>query len=150
MDQSNILSKKTSNIMPGTTLTFTYTMIPDPDGVAFLEKRARKVLGWACDGDKRITCHEVSGAGLGAVTLSLTIHGRDRWWATQLAQDILDRVLWGLESGATRLDLQSHKQPPHTNRGYAHGRTVTVRGARQAAAGGSSAGSSEEERRSSS
>lgn len=125
--------------MPGTTLTFSYSIIPAPDNVENIEKRARKVLGWACDGDKRITCHEVTGAGLGIVTLSLTIHGRDRWWATQLAQDILNRVLWGLESGATRLDLQSRKQPPHKRRGYAYRRT------RQAASESFIAGSAAEE-----
>lgn len=116
--------------MPGTTRTFTYTLIPDPDNAARTEVQVRKVMGWACDGDDRITCHEVSGAALGAVTMSMTIRARDRWWATQLAQDVLDLVLWGLKTNATRLDLQSRREEPHSHRGYQHGRTKTYREAR--------------------
>lgn len=109
--------------MPGSTRTFTYTLVPSTEDVAKMEKRAQKILGWACEGDKRITCHNVTGSALGIVTLSMTIRGRDRWWATQLAQDVLNLVTWGLETGATRTQLESRRQEPHDHRGYAHGRT---------------------------
>jgi len=90
--------------------------------------RVRKVLGYACDGDDRIECHDVTGEALGVVTMSLTIVGRDQWWCRQLAQDILNHVTWSLrnEAGAT-LDLQSWRLEPHQNRGYAHGRTKPYR-----------------------
>ena len=123
--------------MPGTKRSFTYTMIPPSDDVSRVEKQARKVLGWACEGDDRISCHEVTGSALGVVTLSMTIHGRDRWWTTQLAQDVLDIVLWGLRTNATRLQLQSRKLEAHTHRGYAHGRTKRHRAS---APGSSTAG----------
>lgn len=112
--------------MPRTVRTFEYKLIPGPDDVATLEARARKILGWACEGDDRITCHDVTGSALGVVTLSLTVKARDRWWATQLAQDILNYVTWGLKN-SPRLDLQSSRQPIHQNRGYAHGRTKRTR-----------------------
>ena len=117
--------------MPGTTRTFNYTLIPGPDDVPLIEKRVRKVVGYACDGDDRITCHDVTGEALGAITISFTVKGRDRWWATQLAQDIINLITWGLKTNATRLDLQSHRQQPHQNRGYAHGRTKRTRTQRQ-------------------
>lgn len=108
----------------GSKRTFTYSLIPEPSDVARVEAQARKVLAWACDGDDRITCHDVNGSALGVVTLSMTIHGRDRWWSTQLAQDVLNIVLWGLRNDVkTRLDLQSRQQEIHMHRGYAHGRT---------------------------
>src|SRR5262245_16540966 len=103
--------------MPRTTRTFTYNLIPKTEDVGQLADRARKVLAYACSGDDRITCHDVTGDMLGIVTLSMTIKARDRWWATQLAQDILNFVLWGLEDTAARLDLQSHRPSPHTHRG---------------------------------
>lgn len=107
--------------MAGTTRTFTYNIIPPPQEVSRVENKARRLLGWACDGDSRITCHDVSGSSLGVVTLSMTIKARDRWWATQLAQDVLNRVLWGLKG--IRLDLQSVGPEPHTNRGHARTRS---------------------------
>lgn len=127
--------------MPGSTRTFTYTLVPALEDVARVERQARKVLGWACDGDTRITCHTVSGSPLGVVTLSLTVVGRDRWWATQLAQDILNRVLWGLQTNATQLQLQSRRQDPHTHRGYAHGRKKRYKDSGSSFAGGSEANS---------
>lgn len=117
--------------MPGSTRTFSYTLIPEPDDVPLIESRVRKVVGYACDGDDRITCHDVAGTALGCVRISLTIKARDRWWATQLAQDILNLITWGLKTNATRLDLQSRRQDPHQNRGYAHGRTKRTRAPRQ-------------------
>lgn len=127
--------------MPGAKRTFTYTLIPEqPEDVPRVLAQAERVLGWACEGDPRITCHEVSGAGLGIVTLTMTIHGRDQWWATQLAQDILDLVRWGISTSATRLDLQSRKQAPHDHRGYAHGRTKRYRERRRPQAAEDEAG----------
>lgn len=113
--------------MPGSKTTFRYTLVPRPDDVARVQAKAAKILGWACDGDTRITCHQVTGDALGVVTLSMTIHGRDRWWATQLAQDILDGVLLALGTDAPRLDLHSQRQDPHDHRGYGHGRTKRYR-----------------------
>lgn len=113
--------------MAQTTRTFTYSFVPAPEDVERVERVTRKVLGAACDGDKRITCHDVTGTALGVVTLSMTIRARDRWWATQLAQDILNIVLWGLEGEAVRLDLQSVAPAPHDHRGYEHGRRKTYR-----------------------
>lgn len=117
--------------MPGATRTFTYTIVPSSEDAVAVSTHARKVLGWACDGDPRITCHGISGDELGVVTLNLTIKARDQWWATQLAQDILNLVLWGIRNKATRLDLQSRRAAPHTNRGYGHGRTKRTRTPRQ-------------------
>lgn len=121
--------------MPGSTRTFEYSLVPtSAETVTRLEKRAAKILGWACEGDDRITCHQVTGSALGVVTLSMTICARDRWWATQLAQDVLNTVTWGLETGATQTQLRSHRQDPHTHRGYAHGRTKRHRDASSSSA----------------
>jgi hypothetical protein len=116
--------------MPGSTRRFEYTLTPVRGDVDKVAEKARKILAWACEGDRRITCHGVRGSGvegepLGRVTLSMTIRGRDRWWATQLAQDILDIITWGLEAKVD-LDLRSARLSPHLNRGYARGnRTKT-------------------------
>jgi hypothetical protein len=115
--------------MGGSTRTFEYVLRPgDTEGAEKLLGRAKKILGWACDGDTRIECHGITGEGLGVITLNLTIRHRDQWACRQLAQDILSQVMWGLEKGdATQLDLQSRRQEPHTRRGYAGGRTKTWR-----------------------
>lgn len=113
--------------MPGSKRTYTYSLTPKPEDLAKVLRKTTYWLGWACDGDNRITCHETTGGPLGAVIISMTIQGRDRWWSTQLAQDILNRVLWGLESDGVRLDLKSVPQEPHDHRGYAHGRTKRYR-----------------------
>lgn len=113
--------------MAQATRTFTYSFIPAPEDLGRVEQVTRKVLAAACEGDKRITCHKVTGTPLGAVTLSMTIRARDRWWATQLAQDILNFVLWGLKNTPARLDLQSVAPAPHDHRGYEHGRRKTYR-----------------------
>lgn len=108
--------------MPGSTRTFFYSLTPkDPEQIPVVAAKARKILGWACDGDKRITCHDIEGEALGTVTLRLTITGRDRWWATQLAQDILNFVTFSLQKDSVDLDLQSWRLPPHMNRGYERG-----------------------------
>lgn len=113
--------------MAGSKRTFTYVLTPAPENTDRVLKKAQKILGWACEGDPRIICHGVSGEALGTVILSLTIQGRDQWWARQLAQDVLNHVTWGLETDATQLDLQSRRQAAHTHRGYQFGRTKPYR-----------------------
>lgn len=113
--------------MPGTTRTFAYAIHPKSgEDLAVLERRARKVLGWACDGDSRITCHGVTGDALGFVQLNMTVVGRDRWRCMGVAQEILNMVTWGLAEPAS-VDLRSARPPVHDHRGYAHGRTKTWR-----------------------
>lgn len=107
--------------------TFSYTLkAADQEGHEMLVKKARKVLGWACDGDSRITCHGVDGEAVGVVQINMTIKGRDLWATHQLAQDILNQVTWGLKQPA-EAQLSSKSQEPHSNRGYAHGRVKTWR-----------------------
>ena len=114
--------------MPGSKRTFEYVLKPTGEDVEQTFRRAKRILGWACEGDKRIECHGISGEGLGVVTLNLTIVNRDQWACRQLAQDILNLVPWGLATDATQLTLQSRRQQPHTRRGYgAGGRTKTWR-----------------------
>ena len=113
--------------MAGSRRTFEYVLTPGEGAVEQTFRRAKRVLAWACEGDDRIECHGISGEGLGAVTLNLTIVNRDQWACRQLAQDILNLVLWGLETDATQLALQSHRQQVHAHRGYSHGRTKTFR-----------------------
>jgi hypothetical protein len=114
--------------MPGARRTYSYTLIPEaPEDAAKVLSRARKILGWACEGDDRIECHGISGEALGAVTLNLTVRGRDQWWSRQIAQNVLNLVTWGLEANATKLQLRSKRQEAHTHRGYAYGRTKTYR-----------------------
>lgn len=110
-----------------TTRTFSYTLkASDPEGHEVLAQKARKILGWACEGDKRIKCHGVQGDALGVVQVNMTITGRDQWWARQLAQDILNMVTWGIENPA-ELQLLSESPAPHDHRGYAYGRVKTWR-----------------------
>lgn len=114
--------------MAGSNRTFVYHLTPGPEDTSLVAAQARKILAWACEGDERITCHEVSGEALGTVTLNMTIRGRDQWWSRQLAQDIVNLVTWGLkEPTLTQLDFQSHRQEAHTHRGYAFGRTKRYR-----------------------
>lgn len=107
--------------MPGSSRTFTYTIKPDDADMEKAARQARKILGWACEGDKRITCHGVSGDLYGVVQLNLTVVGRDQWWSRRLAQDILNMVTWGLRHPA-EIDLLSERQEPHDHRGYMYGR----------------------------
>lgn len=118
--------------MPQSSRTYTYTLVPAPENVERVRKRAEYLLGWACDGDTRITCHQVTGAELGVVTLNMTIKARDRWWAAQLAQDIIDKVVAGITNAPTRVEAQSEAHQPHDHRGYAHGRTKRHRDRRPA------------------
>lgn len=115
--------------MPGAKRDFTYSLTPkDPTNVPVIAAKARKILAWACDGDDRIQCAGIEGEALGLVTLKMTIIGRDRWWSMQLAQDVLNIILWNLEKSVdVDLDLVSWSLPPHTHRGYAHGRTKRYR-----------------------
>lgn len=113
--------------MPGATRHFTHTIRPrDPEDLPQVAARAKKILAWACEGDDRVTCHGITGEPLGQVTMNLTIKGRDRWWAMQLAQDIINYVTWGM-SQKVDLDLRSLPPPPHMSRGYGFGRTKTWR-----------------------
>ncbi len=112
--------------MPGSSRTFTYTIKPDGGDLEKATRQARKIMGWACEGDKRITCHGVDGDSFGLVQLNLTVVGRDQWWSRRLAQDILNMVTWGLKNPA-QIDLLSERQDPHDHRGYAHGRVRTWR-----------------------
>lgn len=114
--------------MGGSKRTFSYSLTPAPGDTERVASQVRKILGWACDGDKRIECHDVTGEALGTVTMTMTIVGRDQWWCRQLAQDLLNYVTWGLHNEVqTKLDLQSYRLDPHENRGYAHGRTKQYR-----------------------
>lgn len=107
--------------MPGSKRTFSYSLTPkDAADLPKVAARARKILAWACEGDDRITCHSIDGEAIGRVTMNLTIIGRDRWWAMQLAQDILNLVTWQLKADVS-LDLRSTRLPPHENRGYVKG-----------------------------
>lgn len=116
--------------MPGARRTFTYSLTPDVDEYDRVLKQATKVLAWACEGDNRVECHGITGEALGTLTLNMTIVNRDRWAAGQLAQDILNYVLWGIKQDVT-MDLASVRLPPHKQRGYAHGRTKTFNEPRQ-------------------
>ncbi len=108
--------------MPGSIRTYEYTLVPQTaEDATTMARQARKILGWACDGDSRITCHSVTGEAVGAVQLSMTIIGRDQWWSRQLAQDLINMVTWGLRNPA-RMEVLSTRKEPHANRGYAHGR----------------------------
>lgn len=114
--------------MAGSKRTFEYVLTPDAADVDQVFRRAERILNWACDGDKRIECHGITGEGLGVVTLNLTIVNRDQWACRQLAQDILNLVTWGVANDATQLSLASHRQQPHKKRGYGiGGRTKTWR-----------------------
>jgi hypothetical protein len=114
--------------MPGSKRTFSYTLTPPPEDTDRVLKQAQKVMAWACDGDPRIDCHDVTGEALGTVVLSATVHGRDRWATTQIMQDVLNLILWGLRHPKDLdMDLRSVRPEPHTHRGYAYGRTKTYR-----------------------
>lgn len=117
--------------MPGSRRTYSYALVPKTqEDAPKVLARAERILGWACEGDKRIECHGITGEAVGSITLNLTIVGRDQWWSRQLAQDILNLVTWGLEKDATRLQLESRRQEVHMHRGYAYGRTKTYRTSR--------------------
>lgn len=108
--------------MPGSIREYTYTIRPKADeDFAKLSRQARRILGWACDGDKRITCAGVTGDAFGVVQLHFSIKARDQWYSRQLAQDILNLVTWGLASPA-ELELASERLPAHEMRGYMYGR----------------------------
>lgn len=108
--------------MPGSVREYTYTIKPKgDDDLAKLTRQARRVLAWACDGDKRIECAGVTGDAFGLVQLKFTVKARDQWYSRKLAQDILNIVTWGLASPA-ELQLASERLPAHQMRGYMFGR----------------------------
>lgn len=108
--------------MPGSRRTFAYSLTPEASHLEYALRKANKILGWACEGDKRIECHGITGEAVGTITLNLTIVDRDQWACRQLAQDILNYVTWGIQADVT-MDLVSERLEPHFNRGYGHGRT---------------------------
>jgi hypothetical protein len=108
--------------MPGSIREYNYTIKPEVEDLARAAGQARRVLGWACDGDKRITCYGVKGDALGVLQMSFTVRARDQWYSRELAQDILNMVTWGLANKA-EVQLQSERLPPHEMRGYLYGRT---------------------------
>jgi hypothetical protein len=106
-----------------TTRDFSFTLTPaEGQDAAELARRARKVLGWACEGDHRITCQGVDGEMYGVVQVNVQVSGKDRWNCGQLAQDLIQAVTIGVKDPAG-LDVESRQLPTHTNRGYGHGRT---------------------------
>lgn len=117
--------------MPGTVRTYTYTFVPAPEDVDLVTSHVKKVIGWACDGDTALTCEGVTGAELGLVRFQLKVRARDRWWATQLVQDVLAVIQQGLGSKTGRLLPTSEPPPPHQHRGYAYGRSRRTRTPRQ-------------------
>lgn len=108
--------------MPGSRRSFTYSLTPDPGELERALKKAKKILGWTCDGEPRVTCHGITGEALGTITLNLTVVNKDQWACRQLAQDILNHITWGIQTQVT-MDLVSERFEPHSHRGYAHGRT---------------------------
>lgn len=106
--------------MPGSRRTFAYTLKPSAEDAPRTLRQVEKILAWACAGDDRIECHGVSGEALGAITMNLTVIGRDQWACRQTAQDILNYVTWTLKNPAD-MDLRSERQEPHENRGYDRG-----------------------------
>lgn len=114
--------------MAGSKRSFSYSLTPAPEDTDKVFKQAQRVLGWACDGDDRVQCHEVTGEALGVVTLNVTVHGRDQWATRQITQDILNLILWGLKHPTDlEMDLKSERQEVHQHRGYAYGRTKRYR-----------------------
>jgi hypothetical protein len=106
---------------------YQFTLTPSqPEGLPQLAQRARKVLAWACEGEKRITCFGVDGDLYGLVQIRFTATGKDRWACGQLAQDLIHVVTEGLANPA-KLEIDSNRLPIHDHRGYRYGRTRTWR-----------------------
>ena len=106
----------------------------EDEDLADLSRRARKVLAWACEGDKRLTCKGVTGEALGFVEIGFTVVGRDLWAAGQIGQDIINLATHRLLHPA-RATVAMEPMATHDHRGYAHGRTKRVnrpRGQRRA------------------
>jgi len=97
----------------------------ESEDLADLSRRAHKVLAWACEGEKRLTCKGITGEALGFVELNFQVVGRDLWAAGQISQDLVNHVTWRLANPA-EVVTWSEPQGPHQNRGYAHGRTRRV------------------------
>ena len=108
------------------TRDYTWRLTPESDeDLADLSRRAHKVLAWACEGEKRLTCKGITGEALGVVELAFTIVGRDLWAAGQISQDLINHVTWRLKNPA-QVTMTSLGQAPHEHRGYAHGRQKRV------------------------
>lgn len=105
-----------------TTRAYRWTLTPrEGEHLDELSRRARKVLAWACDGDRRVSCQGVDGEAVGIVQISFSVTGRDMWATGQISQDIINVVTMRLRNPAD-LDLNKENPPVHRSRGYAHGR----------------------------
>lgn len=106
-----------------TTREFSFTLTPaEGQDIQDLARRTRKVMGWACEGDHRITCQGVDGELFGVVQVNVQVSGKDRWNCGQVAQDLIQAVTIGIKDPAG-LTAESRQLPTHTNRGYQHGRS---------------------------
>lgn len=102
---------------------YTFTLTPsNAEAVDEVARRARKILAWVCDGEKRIECAGVTGEAFGTVQVSFSVVNRDRWACGQLAQDVIHMVTIGLKDPA-QLGIHFDGVPTHDHRGYQHGRS---------------------------
>ena len=112
------------------TRDYIFTLTPaTAETVDEVARRARKILAWVCDGEKRIQCSGVDGEAFGLVQVSLEVKGRDRWACGQLAQDVIHMVTIGLRDPA-QLGIHFDSKPTHTHRGYQYGRSKRWRAPR--------------------
>lgn len=108
------------------TRNYIWRLTPREDeDLAELGRRARGVLGWACEGDKRLECQGVSGEAFGFVEIGFQVKGRDLWDAGQIGQNIIDLATRRLRNPAIASVLVAPLSP-HDHRGYEHGRTQRV------------------------
>lgn len=111
-----------------TTRIYTWKIAPDRN-VAWTAGRFDDLLTMAMRRDPRITDIAVVVAGeeegtLFPITVHMTVTGRDIHAAGQIAQDV---IAGACISAKSRAMPQPRRLPPHTNRGYAGGRTKTTR-----------------------
>lgn len=117
------------------TRDYVWRLVPtEGEDLADLSRRAHKVLAWACEGEKRLTCKGITGEPLGMVELTFQVVGRDLWAAGQISQDLINHVTWRLKNPA-KVTVMSEPRAPHQNRGYAHGRTKRVNSPRSSKKG---------------
>ncbi len=105
------------------TRDYTFTLTPaTTEAVDEVARRAKKIMAWVCDGEKRIQCQGVDGEALGTVQVSFTAQARDRWACGQLAQDVIHMVTIGLKDPA-QLGIHFDNKAVHAHRGYQYGRS---------------------------
>jgi hypothetical protein len=108
------------------TRDYVWRLTPREDeDLAELGRRARGVLGWVCEGDKRVDCRGISGESFGFVEIGFRVKGRDLWDAGQIGQNIIDLATRRLRNPAIA-SVQMEPLAPHDHRGYEHGRTKRV------------------------